>query len=159
MELKLLESLPVSRQSAETIRQQLFDRVENGEVDAVKLISFKKYVDKIYDGDDKKNNGLNHLIKDKVLSEIENDPARREWYGFEVTVKEAGATYIYDSCNDPELAELLEKKAELDKEIKERQEFLRSLKGGFNIITKDGESVTVYPPAKKSTTSPTFKLK
>jgi hypothetical protein len=154
-----IDNLPVSKQSAEAIRQELLRRVQDGEISAVKIQSAIKFYEKVFNGDDKKDNGLNHLIKSNVIDEIEKDPKREEWFGFKVSVGEAGVRYNYDNCNDPELAELLEQEKELKEKIKDRQDFLKALKTGLNIVTKDGEAITVFPPAKISSTSAKFTLK
>lgn len=154
-----IENLQISKALAETIRKELSQRVLDGEISAVQVQAAIKFYEKVFNGDDKKDNGLVHVIKPYVVDEIEKDKHRKDWFGYQVTVGEAGSRYSYENCNDPELEELLEEDKVLKAKIKDRQDFLKSLKTGLNIITKEGESVTVYPPAKFSTTSAKFTLK
>jgi hypothetical protein len=153
-----IDGLQISKKSAEEIRSELARRVLDGEISAVKVQAAIKFYEKVFNGDDKKDNGLNHLIKSSVVDEIEKDPKREEWFGYKVVVAEAGAKYHYENCNDSELEELLEEKKAIEEKIKDRQAFLKTLKTGLNIVTKDGEAITVFPPAKTSTTSPKFTL-
>jgi hypothetical protein len=158
MEIIQIENLPVSKASVEAIRQELLRRVMDGEVSAVQVQAAIKFYEKVFNGDDKKYNGLNDTLKPFVVQEIQDDPTRKNWYGFEASVGETGVKYNYANCNDPELLELMEKQAEINEKIKDRQTFLRSLKGGTPIIVDDC-AVMVYPPAKSSTTSAKFLLK
>lgn len=150
--------LKPSKASAEAIRNELSRKVIDGEISAVQVQAAIKFYQKVFDGDDKKDNGLVHQIKSYVVDEIEKDSHRKDWFGYQVTVGEAGARYSFENCNDPELAELEAQEKELKEKIKDRQTFLKSLKGGFDIIW-NGEGVTVFPPAKFSTTSAKFILK
>lgn len=157
-EIIKIDGLQISKATAETIRTELSRRVIEGEISAVQMQAAIKFYKKVFEGDDKKNNGLEDNIKSYVVDEIENDKHRKIWYGYAVSVGEAGARYNFENCNDPELAELEAQEKELKEKIKDRQTFLKSLKGGFDIIW-NGEAVTVFPPAKFSTTCPKFTLK
>jgi ATP-dependent protease HslVU (ClpYQ) peptidase subunit len=66
-------------------------------------------------------------------------------------IKSKSAKYYYDNCNDPKLNELLERQAATLKEIKDRQTFLKGIKGSEDIVTSDGEIVKLFPPLKKIT--------
>lgn len=158
-EIVKIDGLQVSKKSAEEIRTELARKVLDGELSAVKVQAAIKFYEKVFNGDDKKDNGLNHLIKSSVVDELQNDAKREEWYGFKVSVGETGVRYNYENCNDPELVELLEQEKEIKEKIKDRQDFLKALKTGLNIVTKDGEAITVFPPAKFSSTSAKFTLK
>jgi hypothetical protein len=153
-----IEDLQISKALAETIRKELSQRVLDGEISAVQVQAAIKFYEKVFNGDDKKDNGLVHVIKPYVVDEIEKDKHRKDWFGYQVSVGEAGARYSFENCNDPELAELEEQERDLKEKIKDRQNFLKSLKGGMDIIW-NGEGVTVFPPVKYSTTSAKFTLK
>jgi hypothetical protein len=162
MEIVQIDNLPVSKASVEATREDIARRVLDGEISAVKVQSAIKFYEKVFNGDDKKNNGLNDIIKPFVVDEIEKDPHRKEWFGFEVSVGEAGARYHFDNCNYPKLTELYDQKKELEAKIKEVETMLKGIpKGGHLIITDEdtGEQTKVFAPAKTSTTSAKFLLK
>jgi hypothetical protein len=162
MDLIKIENLgiEVSRKSAEHIRSEIVKRVEDGELDAVQVHTMFKFFDKLFNGDDKKNNGINQLLKDQVITEVERDKLRTEFNGFKIEVKETGVRYDYSNCNYPKLKELQEKKKELETEIKDAEEFLKSIKDKMTILDEEtGEMTTIYPPVRMSSTSPVFTLK
>jgi hypothetical protein len=155
-EIVKIEGLVMNRSTVEETRQEIANRIDEGILDPVKTFAAIKFYQKVFDGDDKKNNGLTHLIKEKVITQIEQDKTRLDWYGYKVEVKEAGARYDFSNCNDDVLDGLIEKFNEAKEKLEERQAFLKTIKDHLDIITEDGEPKTIYPPVKKSTTSPTF---
>jgi hypothetical protein len=154
-----IDGLSISKQSVEEVRRQIAAKVIDGEVDPVKVMASIKFYEKVFTGDDKKDNGLTHLIKSKVIDSVEKDPTRKQWFGYEVSIRETGTQYDYSKCNDDVLIALLQEEVKLKEKLKNRQDFLKTIKGHLDIITEDGEAKTIYPPAKKSTTSPVFTLK
>lgn len=159
MEIVKIDNLPISKASVEQVRSEIARKVIQGEIDPVKVQAAIKFYEKVFNGDDKKNNGLNDIIKPYVVDEIGKDAHRKEWYGFNVSLGEAGARYDYSNCNDSELNSLMESKKDLDEKIKERQEFLKSLKRQTPVVNQDGEVEVLNPPLKTSTTSAKFLLK
>ncbi len=153
-----IDGLAISKQSVEQVKNEIQQRIEDGELDAIKVMSAVKFYQKVFEGDDKKNNGLNHILRPYVINQISKAPEIKEYFGYKVEVVETGQVYNYDNCNDSELIELLEKKKELDLKVKERQEFLKGIKVSLDVI-QDGEAKTIYAPVKSSTTSPKFTLK
>ena len=74
--------------------------------------------------------------------------------GTKVELAEVGTKYFYSQCNDVILNRLLMNQECIEFDIKERQNFLKSLPSeGLDTITTDGEVVTLYPPTKTSTSS------
>ncbi len=71
-------------------------------------------------------------------------------FGAKVEAAEVGTEYDYSDCNDEQLTILTEKANEANKALKERQEFLKTLPKATNIVTDDGEIVTINPAIKKS---------
>jgi hypothetical protein len=161
-ELITLNGISPSKASADEIRKEIAQKVEEGELDPIKINASIKFFEKIFNGDDKKNNGLTHLIKDKVVSEIQKAPERTDYYGFKVKITEAGVKYLFENCGHPKLAELYEKQEELKKEIKEIEDLLKKIPTGKHITIVDEESgdmVKVFAPVRMSTTTPKFLLK
>lgn len=154
-EIVKIDGLVINKSTVEETRSEIAKMVLDGELDPVRVMAAVKFYQKVFDGDDKKNNGLTHLIKSSVINEVEKDKTRVDWFGFKIEVKEAGAQYDFSNCNDSELEELTETFETAKEALKERQDFLKTLKGGLDVI-QDGEAKTIFPPVKKSTTSPTF---
>ena len=96
--------------------------------------------------------------KDLTLDEAAKYGKSFEMHNAKFEVKEMGVKYDYSACGDPIYNELSQKMAELEKEIKDRQAFLKAVKPGTEILVED-EVVILYPPVKTSTTSITVNLK
>lgn len=96
--------------------------------------------------------------KDLTLDEAAKYGKSFEMHNAKFEVKEMGVKYDYSACGDPVYNELSQKMAELEKEIKDRQAFLKAVKPGTEILVED-EVVILYPPVKTSTTSITVNLK
>ena len=75
--------------------------------------------------------------------------------------KEVGIKYDYSQCNDSKLVELEAELAQITELVKARQALLKSAPQGGLIVTdpESGETYTVYPPSKQSTTSIAVTLK
>jgi hypothetical protein len=102
----------------------------------------------------------NQYYKDAVL-----DAAQKCDKGFSLQhakfeVKEMGIKYDYSVCNDEMLQKLQAIADETDKQIKERQTFLKTVPDkGLEVVTTEGEVVTIYKPNKTSTTTVVVNLK
>ncbi len=74
--------------------------------------------------------------------------------GTKIELAEVGTKYDYVFCEDDIYNELVIKRDALDEEIKERQQFLKTLPSeGIDIINEDGVVSRIYPPSKSSTSS------
>lgn len=69
-------------------------------------------------------------------------------------IAETGTRYDYSTTGDARIAELYELKKALDADIKEREQYLKSLpSSGVQVVDPEsGEVATLYPPVKTSTT-------
>jgi ATP-dependent protease HslVU (ClpYQ) peptidase subunit len=91
-------------------------------------------------------------MKDNLKEDAFIEIGKGKDFAFGVKLIESKSPkYYYDNCNDPKLNELLEKQAATLKEIKDRQTFLKGIKGSEDIVTPDGEIVKLFPPLKKTT--------
>jgi hypothetical protein len=74
--------------------------------------------------------------------------------GVRFELAETGTQYDYSGCQDEQLC-LLEIELQSKKEaVEARKEFLKNLpKEGLEILTSQGEVLTIYPPVKKSKSS------
>jgi hypothetical protein len=73
--------------------------------------------------------------------------------GFDISERETGIRYKFDQCGDPCWNDFNNVMEELKEAMKNRESFLKTIKGSINIITDDGEAVTIFEPIKQSTTS------
>ena len=100
----------------------------------------------------------NSVYKDLLVTEAAKFGKSFEHHNAKFEIKETGVKYDYESCGDPILKDLEDELALLESKIKERQSFLKSIKGTIEILIGD-ELITLYSPVKTSTTSVTINLK
>lgn len=97
--------------------------------------------------------------KELTLDEAYKYGKTFEQYNAKFEIKEMGVKYDYGACNDPIMNDLLGQQAELEELIKERQKFLKAIPTkGLETLIED-EVITLYPPAKSSTTTISVNLK
>lgn len=157
--LKLIDLAILSKKDAEGFRLSIVEKVENGEVDALRVNMAIAFLNKVFEGDDNKKNGLKHLTKEYAISEFDKYSQKQlEVSGFKIEKAETGVQY--DCSQDAKWNELVTQEKEIAEKRKARESFLKALKEPTNIVDEDsGEMVKVFPAIKKSTTSLKFTLK
>lgn len=100
----------------------------------------------------------NSVYRDLLVTEASKFGKSFEHHNAKFEIKETGVKYDYKSCGDSILKDLEDELDLLESKIKDRQSFLKSIKGTIEILIGD-ELVTLYPPVKTSTTSVTINLK
>lgn len=74
--------------------------------------------------------------------------------GTKIELAEVGVKYDYTKCGDEQLNDLVVEQERIESLIKERQTFLKTIPvSGLDIVTINGELVTIYPPSRSSTSS------
>ena len=97
--------------------------------------------------------------KELTLDEAYKYGKTFEHYNAKFEIKEMGVKYDYSVCNDPVYNKLKAQLTVLEDEIKAREKYLKAIPtSGIETLFED-EVVTLYPPAKSSTTSITVNLK
>ena len=66
----------------------------------------------------------------------------------EIVQKTLGARIDYSTCNDPEWESIMQAHEEIKDALKRREKFLLSLQETTTIVNKDGEIITINPPAR-----------
>lgn len=92
-------------------------------------------------------------INEEILTEANKYPEKNfEFMGAKIENAELGTKYDYSMCGDTEYEMLDAQINSLKQRIKEREEFLKSIKQDITLVDNfTGEIVTVRPPTKKST--------
>ncbi len=124
----------------------------------------EKILESLTSTDEKKNKDL--LPEAKRYKELVLDAAQKygkqefQFMNAKMKISETGVSYDYSQCGDTELAEWEVQATELKAKIDARKKMLQTISDkGMTIVTEQGEGITVYPPAKKSTTSVICSLK
>lgn len=145
----------------------LIERLNSGEIEPLEIHlqikAMEDIITQLTSTDEKKNKNFTAAIRYKqlLLQAAELHGKTFTLHNSKFEIKEAGTTYDYSGCGDPEYNEMIKERADLDFRIKEREAFLKTMPSCGLIVTnkETGETVTVYPPIKKSTTTVAVTLK
>lgn len=158
--------LVLSKINAKTYLATIKEKIkESGNIDIlfsfVEVIKFFDKINELIKGNSQATNPEDREgdkeFKSMVMDAI--TPYGKEGYktprGAKFNIMEnAGTVYHYENCNDPYLIKFKEALEMLNSQIKERQEFLKTVpSAGLEIYVGEGELITVYPPYKTSTTT------
>jgi len=154
---EILSLFDITKEQQQSFCHDLIERIKEGNAYALKVhLQIKSMSDIIKQITDDAG------YKKIVLSDAESYGKKSfDFLNGKFEIKETGVKYDYSQCNDPVLIDLEFRANELNEQVKQRQAFLKSVpaSGVSILIEETGESVTVYPPSKSSTTSVAVTLK
>jgi len=104
----------------------------------------------------------NEAFKDALLAEAQKFEGKSfEYLNAKIEKKEVGVKYDYSKCDDPAYLQLSESAKEFSLKLKSREVFLKSVPAEGITVTDEstGETTTIYPPSKSSTTAVVVTLK
>lgn len=131
--------------------EQAVQAVKDGWVDPIEASIMIKKTEAVLDY-------MKEEIKPLALSKMVEKS--NSLYGVDITKSMFGVKYDYSVCQDPIWDELNLQKIDLDKALKAREAFLKTLeKPKKELIEETGEVVTLYPPIKTGTEGLTLKVK
>ena len=141
-------------QQRASFTSQIIDGLDGGYLDPIKTTSSIKNLQSIL-------SDIEAFLKDMVIEELEKNGGKMELYGLSLVKKEAGTKYDYSKTNDNTYLELAHKLDIAKKDLKEREDFLKSLPVDGQMITDEstGDVYKIYRPIKSSTTTFTASLK
>lgn len=137
---------------------QIIEQIENGDVDPLQVHVFLKSLESIFKTltDEKTGKDFAERYKLALVAAAEKEGGKSfDKYNASFQIKEAGTVYDWSKCEDLALDILLEKQRVTNEQVKERQEFLKAVPEKGLVVTdpETGETMTVYRPAKSSTTT------
>ena len=151
--MNLINLNPTNKEEAKALSSNLINAVMNGEINPlelhVKLKAMQTAIEDTLKG-----------IKDQVMVEAAKYPDKT-FSAFTANIEKAetGVSYNYASCNDEKWHSFNDLVTIMTDKRKEREALLRTLKEPMNVVTEDGEIVTITPPIKSSTSSIKVTLK
>jgi len=122
--------------------------VESGEVNPIKVATSMKALELAM-------KTIKSGIEDMILSEAEKYESKTfEFDGHSINVREGGVMYDYSLCCDPVYGRLESEMKFLKDKIKDREAFLKTVKGSMTVVDEgSGEVFQVIPPVKSSKTT------
>jgi len=98
----------------------------------------------------KKNPKFINYLRDEISKYGKNHVTSS---GTKLELCETGVVFDYSQTGDLKYFELLEKQKEINKEIEERENFLKALSKSGEEVRFDDELVKIFPPSKSSNSS------
>ncbi len=94
-------------------------------------------------------------VKELVSEEIAKYGKTAEMHGAKLTVKETGVKYDFSQCGDPIYNGLVAQLEEVQRKVKERQDFLKHIptSGITELNEETGEVVFITPPSRSASES------
>ena len=144
MELPRTIDYPVTRAEQSRWAAELARPLVEGEVNPLEFIVKLKGLQQALSIVEKDRD-----VRDVVLTEIYKHGTRATWSGATIATRETGVRYDYTACGDPVYDDLARQREELDKRLKEREAFLRTVPDGTTLVWDEtGEVVALHPPVR-----------
>jgi hypothetical protein len=140
--VSFLKQIAGDRATLDSFTETLSMEVVNGEIDPIWLHgTLTKFIKNL------------QALKELNENELSLDIDKFETHGYKFAKKEAGTKYDFTNCNHPRLADLSVKEKEINKEKKDIEALLKTLKNPTTIVDEEtGDIVTINPPIKSSKT-------
>ncbi len=154
---ELLKLFQTTKAEREAFVSELIETINNGLVNPLEIhlqIKCMEDVVKLTTG---------NTVYKKLVTETAETYGEKtfQFHNAKMEIKETGVKYDFSQCADPVLVSLYQRQAEIDKAVKDREAMLKTVSQKGMIITDEatGETFTVYPPSKSSSTSLAVTLK
>ena len=145
MEELSIKTSPITKASQTLWAEQIIRPLLDGEIEPIDFIVRLKGLKNTLDEAEK-----NERVKDIIVRQLYRENNQASCNGVKITLKEGGVKYDYSGCGDSVYADLQAQKQELDRQIKEREAFLKAVPDmGMDIVNEDtGEIHRVYKPVR-----------
>lgn len=159
----ILALFETNKEQRQSFISNLMEELDNGNIDPLKvhyqLKCIEKIIEELTNTDEKKNKDgflIAKRYKTLLVNAVQKYGEKKfNFFNSIVEIKEVGVKYDFSKCEDVGLQAMYENQAKLSEAIKKRETLLKSVSEKGMVITdqETGETYTVYPPAKSSTTS------
>lgn len=142
----------------------IYSSVMDGNMSALDVAIMLKFVEETGKqlkelSDDNGKNTFVDLVREEIERNSDDGKSCTSKHGVKFELYEAATKFDYESCGDPIWNKLNSELELLKVKIKERESFLKTLKGAtiINVVDPDTsefhENVQLYPPTKTSTST------
>lgn len=153
----ILSLFETNKEQRQSFCLGIIEALESGTADPLKTHLQVKCMEDII-----KQLNTNTIYKGHILAAAETYGQKSfEFHSAKVEIKETGVKYDFSKCEDVVLQKLYQRQEDIDKVIKARETMLKATSEKGMIITDEetGETFTVYPPSKSSSTNVAITLK
>lgn len=150
----------VSKNGAAQTAANFYQKIMDGEVNAIDIVEAFKYVEDTYKAlksctDENGKNGFSSLVREEIQKNADDGKKYSSKNGTEFSLFEAGTKYDFSACKDPIWDSLQSQLEDLKDVIKDREDYLKTIKKPTKVLLseEDGEVVELLPCIKTSTSS------
>lgn len=147
MEIQLFDKNTISKSQIQDISLSLIDKLDTGEIPALLLKAKFKALEDV-------GEKIKETLRKACITEADKY-GKEEILVYGATFKqgEFGQKFDFESTGDPVWLRLKEASEKATKALKDREAFLKTIKGHETIVdTETSEIVTITEPVKSSTT-------
>lgn len=141
-----LSAMPNTKEQVSLFANKLKLELENGEVNPLEIITMQKAIEKVFDA-------VKPTLSELARAEAEKHGKSFEYKGAKIECVEVGTKYDFSECGHLDYSELCEKINQLTEMKKNYETMIKTYKEPQNLISLNGDVMTVYPPKKTSTSS------
>jgi len=143
----MLGSYDITKDLIKQHADQLIELIDNGHTDAISIAIQAKYLTEVLEATKER---IRELVCDELHKYTKGEECTK--HGATFALKEAGVSYDYSGCGDPQWAEIDNQIKVLTDQRKEREKFLRSIQDSLTVVDETtGEIITIHAPIKRST--------
>lgn len=142
-----MRSLASTQTQIDVFSDQLIEGVKAGEIDPLELLVQLKAMEKVTERVKKE-------IHENAMTAADKYPGMSfEFNGNKMEKAEFGTKYNYVSTGDPIYSQRLKVFLEAEKQLKERETFLKAVKAPFSLLDEGTGEVNIISPPNKTSAS------
>jgi len=151
--ISVINNMPETKAEIKNFVQLVSDSVKEGNINPLTLTIKLKAVEEVA-------KQINKEIKELATTEASKHGKSFDYQNAKVEVAQVGVKYDYSKCQCSEWDELEMEIVRLKEKQKERETFLKTIKGQLTIVNEDtGEMSTIYEPLRTGSESIKITLK
>lgn len=144
--IEQIKQMPLSKNKVIEFSESIKAELECGNIDPLELALYFKSMEEIV-----KN--VKTTLNEMAVEEAQKYGKSFQFKGAKIDVREMGTKYDYSECGDIHLQKISQEIDASNEKRKERENILKALKEPLIAIDDEtGETFTMYPPKKSSTT-------
>lgn len=144
--IDIIKLLPFSKQKVSEFAKELKQSLENGEIDPLEMAIYFKGIEETI-------KQVKDTMSGMAVNEAEKYGKSFEFKGAKIDIREVGTSYDYSNSGDIDWERINSEINAAKERQKEREALIKSLKEPMTAVYEEtGETYTIYPPIKKSTT-------
>ena len=141
-----LSVFPNTKEQVSLFANKLKSELENGEVNPLEIITMQKAIENVFDA-------VKPTLSELARAEAEKHGKSFDFKGAKIECVEVGTKYDFSECGHLDYSDLCEKINRLTEMKKNYETMIKTYKEPQNLISLNGDVMTVYPPKKTSTSS------